>query len=159
MTQKSWPPHFNTKQGACGFHLRARHTHFQLSVCWGLLLVKLSHNRICLLRAVTGTSTLFPVKVSSSTLLNSFIISSIIQPMDHSNLITLLGFPMYISKRKLEMAFSLQRWKWDLEPSRGHHYLVPKPGFKLRFPNFTQSHKTWEQEKPAKIESNNWGRR
>ena len=106
-----------------------------------------------------GTSTLFPVKMSSSTLLHTFIVSSIIQPMDHSNLITLLGFPMYISKWKLEMAFSLQRWKWDLEPSRGHHYLVPKPGFKLRFPNFTQSHKTWEQEKPAKIESNNWGRR
>lgn len=59
MTQKSSlpPPHFRmkVKQGACGFHLRARQYLFQHSICWGLLLVKLSHNRICLLRAVTGT--------------------------------------------------------------------------------------------------------
>ena len=40
------PPYFYTKQGACGFYLRARYAHFQLSVCWGLLLVKLSQNRI-----------------------------------------------------------------------------------------------------------------
>lgn len=157
MTQKRWPPpHCNTKQGACGFHLRARHAHFQLSVCWGLLLVKLSHNWIFRgnLYALSCQNVFFHF---TEQLYHQLHYSA--HGPFQSHYISLLGFLMYISKRKLEMTFSLQRWKWDLEPSRGHHYSVPKPGFKLRFPNFTQSQKTWEQEKPAKIESNNWERR
>lgn len=132
------------------------HAHFQLSACWEQFLVKASHNPI-----FGGSLYVLPCQ-------NVFFLFS--EQLHHqlhysahgpfqSHYISLPGFPKYISRREPEMAFSSDGWRQGPELPRGHPYLVPKPRFKVRIPNFTPSHKTWGHEKSAKIKSNNWGRR